>query len=385
MLPFRENLAASFALRVPGRAAWAVLWLLAIALPVASCGGGGAKGKGGFGDFATPVEVVEARTQTVRDAFRAVGTIEADENVRVVAEVAATVRSLPFAEGQPVAAGATLAQTDDREYRAEQQRTEAEHQLASANFERAKKLFEQNAVAQRELDDARAALSVAEANASLARVRFEKARIRAPFGGVTGRRLVSVGTYLHVGDPVVEMANLGTLKVGFAAPERLLAELKPGRAVSVTVPAFPNESFAGKVSVVDPIIDPEQRTVRLTARLPNPGRRLRPGMSANVSVALAERQRALTIPDEAVFAEGNQMYVFVVDDSSKVSKTAITIGSRDSSRVEVVGGLKPGARVVAAGHQKLYEGAKVMPVGQEPPGAAAPAADTSGSATKSKS
>jgi membrane fusion protein (multidrug efflux system) len=360
--------------------------LVLAAAGLASCAPKGG-GRGGFGGFAVPVEVAEVRTQTVRDAFRAVGTVEADENVRVVAEVAASVRALPFVEGQPVARGATLAQLDDREFRAESQRADAEHQLANANFERARKLFDQNAISQRELDDAHAALSVAEANASLARVKLEKSCIRAPFDGVVGQRLVSVGAYLNVGDAVVEMANLSMLKVTFAAPERMLSELKSGHEVSVSVPAFPAETFTGRVTVVNPIIDPDQRTVRLTARLPNPGRRLRPGMSANVTVSLAERAKALTVPDEAVFAEGDQLFVYVVKADSSVARAAIRIGTRDSSRVEVLSGLASGDRVVAAGHQKLYPGAKVMPVGMESAAGAAPpgAATAGGGKAKGKS
>jgi len=350
--------------------------LLLAALSVACAPGAGGRGAGGPGGFAVPVEVANVRSQTVRDAFRAVGSIEADENVRVVAEVAASVQSLPFAEGQTVAPGAVLAQLDDREFRAESQRNEAQRQLAQTNFDRARTLFEQKAISERERDDARAALSVAEANATLAKVRLEKTRIRAPFAGAVGQRLVSVGTYLHVGDAVVEMANLGTLKVTFAAPERLLGELKPGREVTVGVPAFPGEDFVGRVTVVDPILDPEQRTVRMAARLPNPGRRLRPGMSADVSVSLAERARALTIPDEAVFAEGNQTLVYVVKPDSTVARTAVVLGTRDSSRVEVVRGLMAGDRVVAAGHQKLYPGARVVPIGEEPPVAGAAPADS---------
>ena len=147
--------------------------LLAAAFAGACAPGAGGPGAGGPGGFAVPVEVSEVRSQTVRDAFRAIGTIEAEENVRVVAEVAATVEALPFAEGRTVAPGAVLAQLDDREFRAESQRAEAQRQLAQTNFDRARTLFEQQAISERERDDARAALSVAEANATLAKVRFD--------------------------------------------------------------------------------------------------------------------------------------------------------------------------------------------------------------------
>jgi membrane fusion protein (multidrug efflux system) len=266
-----------------------------------------------------------------------------------------------------------IAMLDDREARAEADRAQAQRQLAAAEYERAQKLAEKQLISTRELDDAKANMKVAEANDVLASVHLEKTHIRAPFEGVVGRRLTSVGAWLKPGDPVTDLARLSTLRVAFSAPERLLGELRPGRAVEVRTPAVPGRAFEGRVSVVDPIVDPVTRTVRMLAVVPNRGGALRPGLSADVSVTLASRDRALTIPDEAVFAEGNANFVFVVKADSSVTKAMVTLGTRDSSRVEIVHGLEPGQKVVRAGHQKLYEGAHVMPVGGDAPAAAAAA------------
>src|SRR6185436_13418286 len=105
------------------------------------------------------------------------------------------------------------------------------------------------------------------------------------------------------------------------------------------------------------------RTVQVEARIPNRGRLLRPGMSADVTATLGERPNALTVPDEAIFAEGDQSYVYVVKpDSNTVTRQAVVLGTRDSMRAEITHGLKPGDKVVSAGYQKLFEGAKVMPM-----------------------
>ena len=362
----------------------ALLALAAVLTAVAlgSCAQG-KKGAGGFQMPPVPVEVSEVRAQTVRDEFRAVGTLEAENDVTIVSENSGMVRSLPFREGQPVRRGALLAQLDDRELRAEAQRTEAQHHLDAANYERAKKLAEQQAISQRELDDAHAALQVSEASASLARVRLEKSSIRAPFDGAIGRRLTSVGAWLKAGDPIAQLARLSPLRVAFSAPERMLGELRPGRTVTLRTPAWPQRSFDARLTVVDPNVEPRTRTVQLLASVPNPGQLLRPGLSADVSVTLAERPRSITIPDEAVFAEGNGSYVFIVKPDSSVAKVAVSLGARDSARVEVLHGLEPGQTVVRTGHQKLFEGAHVIPVsdiaammggGPGGPGGAAPPA-----------
>ncbi|TMQ66887.1 MAG: efflux RND transporter periplasmic adaptor subunit [Candidatus Eisenbacteria bacterium] len=142
----------------------------------------------------------------------------------------------------------------------------------------------------------------------------------------------------------------------------VLGKLKAGAPVSVSTTAYPGYALSGRIDVIDPVLDPETRSARVTARVRNPGGKFRPGMSANASVVLSERMNALTIPNEAVFAEGNQTLVYVVQADSTVSRRAVTLGTRLSDEVEVVQGLEPGQRVVVAGHQKLFETAKVIPI-----------------------
>ena len=240
------------------------------------------------------------------------------------------------------------------------------------NHERVRQLFEQKAASPQELDDASAALKVAEANAQLAHARLGKTRIASPLDGMVGRRLVSPGAFLRVGDVITEVASVDRVKIRFAAPERYTAQLRTGSEVDITTTAQPGQIFVGQVNVVNPILDPTTRTVQLVAIAPNVGRRLRPGMSADVSATLAERPGALTIPDEAVFAQGDQNFVYVVS-ADTVALRPIGIASRDSARVEVSRGLSAGDVVVRAGYQKLYPGAHVMAVPPGGPGAGAPA------------
>jgi len=357
------------------------------ALSALSCAPGGA-GKG-FAMPPTPVELADVRLQIVRDEFHALGSIEALDNAQIVSEINGTVKSLPFVEGEAVKAGALLAQLDDGEMRAASDHAEAQRQQAGSNFDRTQKLADQKLVSQSELDDSKGNLQMAEADLELARVHLEKTRIRAPFDGVVGRKLTSVGAWLKPGDPVTNLARLNTLRVAFAAPERLMSELRPGREVRVQTPAWPGREFAGTLTVVDPIVDPATRTVNLLAELPNPAGVLKPGLSADVSVTIAERKQALTIPDEAVFAEGAGNFVYVVQPDTTVLRVAVQTGMRDSSRVEIVSGLSAGQTVVRTGHQKLYPGAHIMALNGFPGAPAAGAGGgaggkTAGSATAAK-
>jgi membrane fusion protein, multidrug efflux system len=356
---------------------------MSLAVALFGCAKSGGPGAG-FQMPPMPVEVSEVRPRVAKDQFRALGTLEAQEILTVVAEVSAKVEKILFAEGRAVAEGDVLVQMDSREMGAEAVRAQAQREQAKLNFERSEKLHEQNVVSEQELDNARTALKVAEANETFADARLDKTRIRAPWSGLIGRRRISPGAWLSPGDPIAELARVDRMKVAFAAPERYAGQLKPGIPITVWTPAYPGETFDGQVTVVDPIIDPQSRTVQMVGQLLNPGRRLRPGMSANVIVTFSERPMALVVPDEAVFAEGTQNFVYQVNPDSSVARTPVSLGARDSAFVEVVGGLEPGAVVVKAGHQKLFPGARVLPVssealaggggapGRKPPGGGAP-------------
>lgn len=309
-----------------------------------------------------PVEVAGAKVQSVTDKFEAVGTLEASEAITVVSEIDGAVVGLPFQEGTSIQRGELIAQLDDSQLAAEVARAEALTAQSQVSYDRVKVIVEQKAAAPQDLDNAAAALKVAEANLALAKARFAKTHIVAPFNGIIGARKVSVGTFLRTGQPITELANVDEIRVSFSAPERYLSQLSRGAGVTVSTAAYPGHEVKGKIISIEPVLDPGTRSARVVARVPNPGRKFRPGMSANITAVLSERPKAITIPNEAVFASGNQSFVFVIKPDSTVARTAITLGTRLADLVEVVEGLEAGTQVVLAGHQKLFEGAKVMPI-----------------------
>ncbi len=148
----------------------------------------------------------------------------------------------------------------------------------------------------------------------------------------------------------------------FLHPERFLSQLKKGAAVNVSSPVYPGYEVKGRIVAIEPVLNSDTRTARIVARVQNPGQKFRPGMSANISVILNERPDALTIPNEAVFANGNQSFVYVVKPDSTVGPTPVSLGLQLSDVVEITSGLENGMQIVTAGHQKLFPGAKVIPV-----------------------
>jgi membrane fusion protein (multidrug efflux system) len=335
--------------------------------------------KGQQGQFKMPPMPVETATVTqepIAERFAALGTLEAAEQITVVPEIDGRLVSLPFVEGGQIRKGSLIAQLDDDQLKADAARADAVAAQRKASFERIKSIVDQKAGSPQDLDDAAAALKVAEADLAVAKARLAKAHITAPFDGDLGARHASVGQFMRSGDAITELARLNELRVRFTAPERYLAKLKHGAPVTVTSPAFPGTSLEGKIDVIEPMVDEATRAASIVARVANPEELLRPGMSADVTVILSERPNALVVPSAAVFAQGDQLLVYVIKADSTVAPAPLTLGLRLPEQVEVLAGLAAGDRIVRTGHQKLFPGAKVLPLPAGgmggPPGAGGP-------------
>lgn len=329
--------------------------------------GGNGEQAAGFTQPPTPVEAAIVQQQAVREEFEAVGTVQALNAIDVVSQVDALVVQLPFREGQYIGMGGLIAKLDDTQLRAEEQRAIAIRDQRNVAHSRIQALVEKGHSSAAELDDAVALLKVAEADLAVIQARLAKTRITAPFSGVLGARKVSPGAFVRAGDVITNLSQLDELKVTFTAPERYYPSLQRGALVTVTTTAFPGQSFDGPIDVIEPVITQTTRSANVIARIKNPERKLHPGMSANVSVVLSAKADALIVPDEAVFVEGNQAFVYLILPDSTVKRAPVDLGMRRREAVEILKGLDAGAMVLKAGHQKIFmEGTKVMPIMSQP-------------------
>jgi membrane fusion protein (multidrug efflux system) len=154
----------------------------------------------------------------------------------------------------------------------------------------------------------------------------------------------------------VPLQALDPLFVDYALPERHLDQVSVGQAVEIEVQAFPGEVFTGRISALNPGIDPGTRSLRIRATLENPQSRLRPGMFAQVRTVLPQRSGVLTLPRTAITYNPYGDSVFVIlegETGAMVQRRQVETGGVRDGRVEIVAGLEAGARVVIAGQVKL--------------------------------
>jgi membrane fusion protein, multidrug efflux system len=320
----------------------------------------GALAQGGPpGGMRIAVEAAEVSLRALDDTLATVGSLRADEAVLLRPEIAGRIERIHFEDGQSVAAGEPLFSLDAALIGAEVNEAAANLERSRRAHTRAQELSGRQLLAGADLDTARANLAVDEARLASARTRLDKTVIRAPFGGATGLRQVSLGDYVAVGQALVNVVRLDPLQVDFRVPEVHLARIAPGMAVRVQVDAFPGRSFDGEILAIDPQIDPAGRSAQVRARLPNAEGLLRPGLFARVEVVLSGKPQALMVPEQALWPIGERRYVYRVEEG--VAKLVeVGIGQRLPGWAEVVSGLSAGDVVVTAGQLKLRDGAAVQ-------------------------
>lgn len=314
---------------------------------------------------AVAVEVARAGAVDFTDDASAVGTLKSGESVVLRPEVAGRVAAIHFRDGAVVDRGDVLIALDAAIQAAELQQAKANLALARTSYQRNLELLGRKFVSQQAVDASAATLQVQEAAVQLADAKLARMRIRAPFRGVVGLRNLSVGDYVKEGQDLVNLEDIGQLRVDFRLPEAYIGRLGKGQAIEVASDALPGAAFRAELAAVDPQVDPGGRSLSVRARLDNAAGKLRPGMFVRVRVLFGERRGVLMVPEQAV-VPGGQPAVFKVVDG-KAALTRVRLGVRRDARVEVVEGLADGDVVVTAGQLKLRDGAPVRPVGETGP------------------
>ena len=334
--------------------------------PVAAGGGLGSLGKAPGGPGAPPpavvVEAIKATTAPMPRVITAVGSLRSDESITVRPEVAGRISAIGFQEGQRVAKGSTLVKLDPSIAAAEVQQARANLTLAKSKFDRAVDLSKSNFISGQAKDEAENNLKVAEAALQLAEAKLAKTEIKAPFAGIIGLRVVSVGDYLKEGADVVNLESIDPLKVDFRVPETYLKQVQVGQSLQVALDAMPGKTFEGRVFAVNPLVDAAGRSIVIRAIVRNPDTSLRPGMFARVRLITRDEKDALVIPEQAIVPQGDDQYVFRVVDG-KVGRVKVDVGQRRDGKVEVVNGLAAGDVIVTSGHLKIRDGSMVKVAG----------------------
>lgn len=304
---------------------------------------------------AAQVAETAVEAQWLPDVQEVTGTVRAERLITVTSRVTANLVETRAAAGRRVAAGELLALLDDRDLKkrveqAQEAARSAEATLAQArsDFERDRRLHEQQVIPQYEFEHTRTNLRLAESALARAQAALEEARvnlsyaaIHSPVAGVVIDRLAEPGDVATPGKPLLTMYEEGRLWLEAAVPEDLLAGFRVGQPRAVRIDAT-GAAVQGRVAEIVPSSDPQSRAVAVRIRLERT-EGIVPGMFGRLEIPLA-RERVLVIPEAAVIRAGQLTMVDVVDGGRLLRRT-VQLGRRVNGRYEVLSGLSEGERV----------------------------------------
>lgn len=388
-----------------------ILVLLLSGVTISACRASAKDERAGAETAAVAVPVMTAVEQPIARFIRVSGTLTAQEDADVAAEISGRVVATPVERGTLVRANdpliqiaATEVDAQAREAQANAAQIEARlgldagrafdvesvpevanarasYQLAKNEFTRAKSLYDRQLLSQADFDQRSAQMEVtqrqydvarnaaaqqyqallgARARVTVAQKALADTVVRAPFAGAVGERFVSVGDYVNRGTKVASVMRIDPLRVELTVPEQYVAAVATGRAVTFEVDAYPNESFTGQVRFVSPSVTASTRALTLEAIVPNAQGRLKPGFFATARIEEATKRPGILVPSSAVRTIAGTARVFVIN-TDRAEERVVMTGQVAGDQVEIVSGLKAGEKIASSAINQLVDGVRVAP------------------------
>lgn len=313
------------------------------------------------------VSATKAESTEWQPQIEAVGSLRAVSGADLSLEVSGVVDSIMFKSGDDIKKGALLLTLRSDDDAAKLQSLQATAELSQITYNRDLRQFKIQAVSQATLDSDAANLKNAKAQVAEQQAVLAKKSLRAPFAGRLGIRAVDVGQYLAPGTTIVTLQALDPIFLDFFVPQQAVDRMQIGQVVTAKIDAYPDQTFSGKISAINPKIDANTRNVQIRATLKNPGHKLLPGMFATVDIPTGTPHNYITLPQTAITYNPYGDIVYVVDKKTDAAgkpqlfarQTFVTTGARRGDQVAVIKGVNEGDMIVTAGQIKLHNGSAI--------------------------
>lgn len=333
-------------------------------IALVSCGDSEKTTKQGPAFSGLQAEVWVAREQNLSEAVQTTGTVLPNEQVELKAEESGRLIHIHFQEGSNVQKGSPLFQIDDREFQAQAKNIRVQLTLAKKELQRNETLFQAQALSEEVYDASANKVASLQAELDLLNVRIDRCLIRAPFSGRIGLRMVSAGTYLSVGQPLVGLVQEKPLKIEFEVPELYAPFIRKGMPVTGTYSGS-NDSIHALIYAFESKIDPGSRNLKIRALSATAKENLVPGVFLKINLKLNETATAILIPTQAVIPELNGQKVYKVVNG-QVKSQAVHTGVRRAKDIEITEGIQAGDSILITGILQARDGMAVqVNVGKE--------------------
>jgi len=324
------------------------------------------------------VEVSNPQRGTISRTIQFTGNIDAYETANIYPKVSGNLEDEFVNIGDFVQKGRLLALIDTTIYsqnvsqaKGTYMQSEATLTNAKITFERNKSLLEQNLVAKQDLDNSETAYKVAQAQEQAAAATYKNAatqlsycKIVAPFDGYITRRYFDPGVYVTAstnsqGSTLFLLSEIQRVKIMVNVLEEDVAYLRSASTADVSVDAYPNQVFQGKITRISQQFDLATRTMPVEVDLDNAQHLLKPGMFANINLVLARKDDVLILPTQDIMKDDSGSFVYTLLKDSSVRKAYVKIGISQDSRNEILAGITDSDRILSVGQDLVNSGMKV--------------------------
>jgi len=311
-----------------------------------------------------PVEVVAVSRGDIQQTYRTITTLEAEQEVEVVARSTGLLQNILVEEGDTVSKGQQMAQLDVEQLSLEVAQLSATSAKLNKELERQQSLFKRKLGSSDALDRAKFEYQSQLAQFKLAKLKLAYASIKAPISGVVTERMVKSGNLIRDNDVLFKIVDFSSLKAVLHLPEKELSNVKKQQKILLNIDAVGEQIIIGEIERIRPSIDSETGTFKVVAKLQNDNNFLTSGMFGRVEIVFDIHQDSLLIEQQAVITQDNRSHVFVVKDN-KAIQTPVKIGFHHNGILEITDGLNEKDQVITTGQQILKHETIVEIVGQE--------------------
>lgn len=298
-----------------------------------------------------------ARTATLFDHIEIPGSIVANETTEVHPEVAGRITGIYFKEGAYVRRGALLVKLNDADLQAQRRKLQVQAQIARQNENRSAELMKIQGISRQDYEATVLQVSNIHADLAIIQTQIEKTNVRAPFSGKVGFRMVSAGAYVSPATTITTISQTDQMKIDFTVPERHINEVSRGQYINFKVEGS-SRNYSARIIATEPNITAATRTLQVRAAVVGDHAGIMPGNFAKVIFNFEPNTNAIMIPSQAVIPQARGKKVFVYKSGIAKSVDIVT-GTRDSSNVQVISGIKPGDTILITGLLSMKPEAKV--------------------------
>ncbi|MBV8467676.1 MAG: efflux RND transporter periplasmic adaptor subunit, partial [Burkholderiales bacterium] len=316
-------------------------------------------------------DLAQVQMRSLNQAIPVTGTLKPLNHTTLKSKIGAVVQTVKVREGDVVRAGDVLATFDTSNIAAQLHEQQGNLEMARAQlgldertYKKNQALLKQGFISENAFDTSQNAMEVSRAKVKAAQAQVEIAAnamndtvLRAPIGGVIGKRMIEPGGRVEVNTDLLSIVDLSEMLIQVAVPTTDIAHVQVGQTATFKVDGFNDETFTGTVKRIDPEAQDGSRAILVYLSVKNPKGALRGGMFAKGTLAMGQSTPRLTIPAGAVMDGSGQAYVYYID-KDKVARANITVGATDerSGLVEVKSGLAEGTTVVATKMEAVKPG-----------------------------